>query len=550
MLEKQKINLKQITFLLFSIFFFVGFFTFKDYGISVDEEYGRFAGFYWLSYILSFLPFDELKNLVDLKLNKIHGASLPSPKDYPFYGIIFDLPVAFLEVIFQIENPKNYFFLKHFLNFLLFFISSIFFYRILLNRFSSYKISIIGTLFFVLSPRIYGDSFFNNKDLIFLSLVTIAIYFCFKAIDKLNYKNILMFSIFAALSTSQRILGIFLPVAFVFFYFLSFLSNNKDSKNLGIIFFLLISYYLFLIIFWPYLWNGPIENLILTFQYFSDQPIKIKQFFYGEYIYVDFIPYNYIFTWIIISTPILYTILFVIGYFQIFKRFFIKFLNIKNNTPYYDLWRGVNEKKDLFILFSISSIIFYLIAFNVQIYTGWRQIYFINIFIIYISVYALYRLEISLKSKLIKKLQLGFITLCLLFVTYKMTIYHPYQNIYFNNFFNKSAHKNFEIDYWGLSGTKFLKDLLKLENSKETISIGVASYLPLERSIYMLDKKDRDKIQIVGQTFQKADYIYSNFISEVDKNFNDKYEIPSNFTSIKKFIIDGMLVYEVYKKKN
>ena len=71
MLEKQKINLKQITFLLFSIFFFVGFFTFKDYGISVDEEYGRFAGFYWLSYILSFLPFDELKNLVDLKLNKL-----------------------------------------------------------------------------------------------------------------------------------------------------------------------------------------------------------------------------------------------------------------------------------------------------------------------------------------------------------------------------------------------------------------------------------------------------------------------------------------------
>ena len=69
MVQKQKINLKQITFLLFLIFFFVGLFTFKDYGISIDEEYGRFAGFYWLSYILSFLPFDELKNLVDIKLN-------------------------------------------------------------------------------------------------------------------------------------------------------------------------------------------------------------------------------------------------------------------------------------------------------------------------------------------------------------------------------------------------------------------------------------------------------------------------------------------------
>ena len=102
----------------------------------------------------------------------------------------------------------------------------------------------------------------------------------------------------------------------------------------------------------------------------------------------------------------------------------------------------------------------------------------------------------------------------------------------------------------GFIWKKFLKDLLELENSKNSISIGVASYLPLERSIYLLDKDDGNIIKIVGQTFQKADYIYSNFISEVDKNFNDKYEIPSNFTSIGKFIIDGILVYEVYKKKD
>ena len=194
MVQKQKINLKKITFLLFLIFFFVGLFTFKDYGISIDEEYGRFAGFYWLSYILSFLPFDELKNLVDIKLNKIHGPSLLSPKDYPFYGVIFDLPVAFLEVIFQIESPKNYYYFKHFLNFLLFFISSIFFYKLLLNRFSNYYISLIGTSFFILSPRIYGSSYFNNKDIIFLSLVTMALYYCFKSFDKLNYKNLLIYS--------------------------------------------------------------------------------------------------------------------------------------------------------------------------------------------------------------------------------------------------------------------------------------------------------------------------------------------------------------------
>ena len=270
MIQKEKINSKRIAFLLFLIFFFIGLSTFKDYGISVDEEYGRSAGFYWLNYILSFTSFDELKNLVSIKLGQIEGFSLQLPKDYPFYGVPFDLPVAFLEVIFQIENPKNYFYLKHFLNFLLFFISSIFFYKLLLNRFSNYSISLIGTLFFVLSPRIYGHGFFNMKDIIFLSLATITIYYCFKYWDKSNYKNLLIFSILAALSTSHRILGIFLPASFVIFYLLSVLSNKKDLNYLSHIIFFLFFYLLFVVVFWPYLWSNPIENFVLYFKFFMD----------------------------------------------------------------------------------------------------------------------------------------------------------------------------------------------------------------------------------------------------------------------------------------
>ena len=47
-------------------------------------------------------------------------------------------------------------------------------------------LSLIGTTFFVLSPRIYGNSFYNNKDIIFLSLLTIGLYYCFKVFDKTN----------------------------------------------------------------------------------------------------------------------------------------------------------------------------------------------------------------------------------------------------------------------------------------------------------------------------------------------------------------------------
>ena len=99
-----------------------------------------------------------------------------------------------------------------------------------------------------------------------------------------------------------------------------------------------------------------------------------------------------------------------------------------------------------------------------------------------------------------------------MFIIYKMIIYHPYQNIYFNSFFNKNAHEKFEVDYWGLSGKKFLTDILVLEKKRDPIVIGVASYLPLERSIKLLDKEDRERIAIVGQEYENAHYIYSNFM--------------------------------------
>ena len=548
MIKINKKTSKKITFLLFFTLFLTGLFTFKDYGISIDEEFHRSSGFYWLNYILNFTSFDDFKNLVSIKINQIHGFTLPLPETYPYYGVVFDLPIAFLEVLFQINDPKNYFYFKHLLNFILFFISSVFFYKLLLNRFINYNIALIGTLFFILSPRIYGNSFFNNKDLVFLSLVTITLYYCFKSLDKLSYKNLLIFSTLAALCTSHRILGFFIPISFFIFFLLSVLSNTKNLKDLPSITFFFIFYVLFLILFWPLLWTDPFENFSLAFNYFSAIPLRIKMLFDGSYVGTDLLPYNYIFIWVLITTPLLYVIFFLIGYVHMFKRFFLKFLNVREKNFYSDLWRGSKEKKDLFILFNITSIIVYFVSFNVSLYTGWRQIYFLNIFIIYISIYAFYRIDLKIKSLSKTKTHFGVVILYLIFVAYKMISYHPYQNIYFNSMFNNNAHKKFEVDYWGLSGRKFLEEILILEKNKKIITIGVASWLPLERSVKLLDKKDRSRIKIIGQEFQNADYLYTNFISEVDKNSNDKYKIPSNFSKINEFILDNMTVYEVFKK--
>ena len=69
--------LKYFSVALFVIYFFVGLIIFNDYGITTDEEFQRFSGFFWLKYVLSFTHFEELKALVENKLNLIKGFTLP-----------------------------------------------------------------------------------------------------------------------------------------------------------------------------------------------------------------------------------------------------------------------------------------------------------------------------------------------------------------------------------------------------------------------------------------------------------------------------------------
>ena len=83
--------------------------------------------FYWLSYLLEFTNFEDLKVVVNQKISDLYKLSpdLPPIEKANYYGIIFDLPMAFIESIFNIKSSANYFYLRHFSNFFIFFLSGI-----------------------------------------------------------------------------------------------------------------------------------------------------------------------------------------------------------------------------------------------------------------------------------------------------------------------------------------------------------------------------------------------------------------------------------------
>ena len=362
--------------------------------------------------------------------------------------------------------------------------------------------------------------------------------------------NIILFSLFSALATSVRIIGFFLPISLLFIWVITNFSQNKNL-SLKTIFLYLLSYPIFLIIFWPLLWENPIQNFLSYFQVLGDY-FNSKVLFLGNYYYSNNLPYYYLIFWIYVSTPIIHLIFFSVGFFYYTTRLMKRFVNIKKVSLYNDLWRSNSEKKDFLIFLNLTIFFIFFTFMNVKLYNSWRMAYFLYIFIIYFAIFAIYVLNIVAIKKKIKfkeKISVILIIIFILFSSYRIYLYHPYQSFYFNIFTKKNIKDTLDVDYTGLSGLSFLKEVSSLEKNKNQIYVAVASWYPLWRMAELLDKKDQIRIIILSNEDRyKSDYIYSNRISDVDKNIYKKYNIPDNFKKIKEHTIDGAIIYEVYKR--
>lgn len=176
--------------------------------------------------------------------------------------------------------------------------------------------------------------------------------------------------------------------------------------------------------------------------------------------------------------------------------------------------------------------------------SGWRHLYFLHIFLIYISCIFLDIFFIK------KKIKLSFLTIFIFyfFLIYENYKFHPYQSLYFNNLFLSNKIDNFPIDTPSLSRVDGLRDIIMFEKNKKKILIANASWTPLYNAKDLLSKNERDKLIFVGQNYKIADYIFTNFIYEVNPKFNTKYDIPDNFILIKDYKIRNLIIYSIYKK--
>ncbi len=535
-----------------TIFYFlatsIGFFILKDYGVHIEEKYHRLNGHYWLNYIAKVFHLENLQLITENKIPQIYDYTLsPITSWANKWGVVLDVPVAFLEIVFKLENIQQVYYLKHFLSYLIFLISSYFFFKIIDQRYKNFFLSVVGLIFYVTTPRVFGDSFLY-KDVLYLSFFTITLFFLLESLKKFQNITLIVFAFFLALSFNLKFFTILIPIIFGIILISQNFYELRPKFFLKKYIFFIFFFCLFSYIFWPYLWSNPIDRIVELFNFVKTNLTNVKLLYANDYINNRFLPSSYLFNWIFISSPIFQNLIFIIGFVICLIRAIKRLIKIDKNTKFYDLWRSKSEKKDFIFLIIFIGFLSFFIFLNAPFYNGWRLVYFLNFFIIYFGLNFLHNFLRVFRNKKNYRIFITLIISISIFLNfYYLTVFHPFQSIYFNNFLDKKIINGFEGDYYGLSSKHFFNKILKIDD-RDKIQIAVASHTPLQRGLEAFSNNIQDKFIIIGQEYEKADYIYKNNISEVNPSLNKKYKIPKNFSKIYEYNIKKLLIYEIYKR--
>ncbi len=533
----KKINKNSfLYFLIFVAFLFIGLNSFKDYGVSIDEHFHLTSGKHYYSFFQGlfsnnpeFLTLEELKESF-----KEHYFKDPS---------IFDFSAAVLVDILNVQDTKDIYLFRHLLIFLIFLLGSFYFYLILRTRFKSNVIIILGLLFFFLSPRIFANSFYNNKDLIFLSISCIFFYHSIKFFEKPLLGNAIIFAIITSLAFDIRIMAII----YIFVFYLMLVFHYLDDKNFLIhkfknflIALILTTFFIYL--FWPYLWIDPINNLIDYFLVIKGQTPPMQNLYLGSYVVSGSLPWHYEIIWILFTSPLTIIIFFVIGYSLQSINIFNNFMNVDKKN--HKFWNNKKEFIDFYLFFAFTLTFLIKIKFGAN-YGGWRQIYYLYPLIIIFGLCGFEYLIRFIKNNIVIKFLFIIFFSELIFLSLWNYKNHPYQFVYFNPIFKTLTKNNFDLDYWGVSNKSVLEKVF-LINEKKSFKVTTISFTNLNDSLRILDPKLREKVTVVYDLNQ-ADYVIDNHMRKWSSTPGEEI-LKKDFNIVYNLIIDENIINTVYKR--
>jgi Dolichyl-phosphate-mannose-protein mannosyltransferase len=467
---------------LFFTMFIIALFSYQEYGIGWDETIQHKTGIINLDYITS--TNDSLLDYYD--------------RDY---GIAFELPLVILEKTFRLKDTRDIFLMRHLVTHLFFLLGAFFCFQLVDFLYKNKWLASIAFLLLVLHPRIYGHSFFNPKDVPFLSMFIISLYFTALAFHRKTLRSFIMLGISVGLLINMRIMGIMLLTLIGAFLLIDMILEKKYRFHLKLGVAIILTSCITLFVSWPYLWNSPFGNFHQAWSNMSHFRWAGSVLFQGRMIKATQLDWYYIPVWFLITTPIIYIISGGLGIGALIISIMRKPIQFLRNNK---------SRNNLLYLLCFMLPIFAVIYLKSVLYDGWRQMFFIYPSFVLLIVYGL---NLILKRiKHIRPVIPVMITLVMIVpVAVTMYNFYPFEHVYFNPLVNSNPpeklRKTYDLDYWGLSYKQSLSYILANDSAK-SIHIAVANE-PGKLNLSMLHIADRQRINI--SKMGKAKYFVTNY---------------------------------------
>lgn len=478
-----------LTITLMAAFLLCGILVFRDYGASSDEINQIQAGHITWNAVLE-----------KLGLPGVNFGGLPDLKDYynRYYGQAATFPTVVIEALkgFSLD-VSTVLRLRHAWNFFLYFSGLICLALLTKLRFGRDDVVFFLILFHILTPRLFGDAFYNDRDVMLVSLLWISL-FCHETLQrKPSFPNILLCAFFFALAVNTRFLGLvllFLPIMGLF-------ERNRQIKRSALL--MLGLTFLFWYIFTPVFWGNLLPELKAAFHTFATGEQRTQEtggmasiLFFGRYFKETELPFYYLPLWIFISTPLVPQILTGAGIIRYF--------------------RSEKTRTDRFMFFFLFGGIAAVMLIRPVQYNGWRHFYFLYVPLYWFMAAGLCWL-LSNARKLWRTAAIPLMALSAVWTGVCAAGLHPYEYLYLNPLFRDRI-SSFDRDYWRLSTRESLEWIIA--QNEEKVSVGEINE-NLDNSMIALLPKDREKISILNYNAlhrYPPEYLIFNYTGMVDND--------------------------------
>lgn len=490
---------------LFLLYVGIGFRVYQDYGVPIDEYSQAELGRVNYERIVAGNP--EIQTQYDR-----------------YYGPAFEVPLYVFSTVMQSSFGIDRMNARHLGIFLFFAFSLVLFYRFLANITGHPGYGAMGAALLVLSPRFFAESFYNTKDIAFLS-ATILILWAYARPKKPVWIWVVVLAAATGFAIAVRAQGLLLfAVCIIAVLFTGTETRRVRIQTAGIYSVLTLG---FAFAMFPVFWNDTIRNVIGFFRS-SANPVGVPTYYFGKFYVSPSIPWHYHFVWVAISSLLSVVVTGVAG--------ICWFVYSRGK-------KAADEKIQPYVVMAliIAGTFLTSVFFHPRSYDGWRHIYYIYPCLIGFSVYMLKQCQRYVRTPVGKK---AFYTLTLLIcadvlsAAVFMVRNHPNEYVYFNALAGNYTHAkaNFDFDYWGISQKQIFEYLMSLPVTKPA-TVYFEQVLPYTDAV-MIPFLQNKGIRAVPSVEEADVYV------TINRDFKDPP--PPQFRKIYAVTIEGADASAVY----